>query len=83
LRSRSDCLELTNAQRVQTTQWPDTLLCCISGAIRITNTAGRTEDLASVDAARCSPDDGVITCSPLGSAPARLFVAGLGGQACD
>lgn len=78
MRSTSDSLQLTHAERVQTTQWPQTLVCCISGAIRLTNTAGRTEDLASVDVARCSPDDGTITCSPLGSAPARMFVAGLG-----
>ncbi|MBV8806530.1 MAG: HutD family protein [Sinobacteraceae bacterium] len=78
IRSTTDCLELTHAQRVQTTQWPQTLVCCISGAIRMTNTAGRTEDLASVDVARCCPDDASVTCSPLGSAPARLFVAGLG-----
>ena len=78
VRSTSDCLQLTQAQLIQTTQWPQTLVCCISGAIRLINSAGQTEDLRSVDAARCSPDDGAITCSPLGSGPARVFVAGLG-----
>jgi uncharacterized protein len=78
MRSTSDSLLLTHAERVQTTQWPQTLVCCISGAMRLTNTAGRTEDLAGVDVARCSPEDGAITCSPLGSAPAWMFVAGLG-----
>jgi environmental stress-induced protein Ves len=78
VRSTSDSLQLTAPKQVTTADWPHTLVCCISGAVRITNTAGRTEDLGSVDVARCSPDDGTITCSPLGSTPAHVFVAALG-----
>src|SRR5262249_51880205 len=78
VRSTSDSLLLTHTQLIQTTQWPHTLVCCISGAICLTNTAGRTEELRSVDVARCSPEDGAITCSPLGTVPAWMFVAALG-----
>jgi environmental stress-induced protein Ves len=78
VRSTSDSLQLTHTERVQTTQWAQTLVCCISGAMRLTNTAGRTERLDSVDVARCLPEDEAITCSPLGPEPVRMFVAGLG-----
>jgi environmental stress-induced protein Ves len=76
--SATDSLELQQTQRIQTAQWLQTLVCCISGSIRITNTPGDSADLGSVDVARCSPQDGTITCTPLGSAPARVFIAGLG-----
>jgi len=77
-RSSSHSLQLTRPQPVQTAEWSDTLICCVLGAIRLTNTAGHTEELGNVDVARCSPDDGAITCSPLGSTPAWIFVASLG-----
>lgn len=78
MRSSSECLQLTQPRLLQTAQWPQTLVCCISGAVRLTHGTGQTQELSSVDVARSSPDDGAITCSPLGSAPAWIFVAGLG-----
>jgi environmental stress-induced protein Ves len=77
MRSTIECLQLTQTRLLQTAQWPWTLVCCISGAVQLTDSTGRTEELSSVDVARCSADDGTITCSPLGSAPAWVFVAGL------
>jgi environmental stress-induced protein Ves len=78
MRSMSESLQLTRAQIVQTTRWPETLVCCISGAIRLINSAGRAEDLGTVDVARLSPQDGATTCSPLSTEPVRIFIAGLG-----
>jgi hypothetical protein len=75
--STSDSVNLTQPQLVQTAQHALTLVCCISGGVRVTNTAGQIADLSSVDVARCSADDGVISCSPLGTIPVQLFVAGL------
>ncbi len=76
--SVADSLLLTGAQLLQTAKWAVTLVCCISGAIRLTNTSAHSEELRGVDVARCSPTDGEITCSPVGPAPAHVFVAGLG-----
>jgi environmental stress-induced protein Ves len=76
--SVSRSVQLARAELVQTAEWPETLVCCVSGVVRLTNTAGEVQDLSEVDVARCSPSDGVITCSPRDSTPARLFVAGLG-----
>jgi environmental stress-induced protein Ves len=77
-RSASRSVQLAHAELVQTAEWPQTLVCCISGAVRLTNTAGEASDLSAVDVARCSPSDGTITCSGRGSRPARVFVASLG-----
>jgi environmental stress-induced protein Ves len=76
--AESRSVQLAGAELIQTAQWPQTLVCCISGAVRLTNTAGEVQDLSGVDVARCSPSDGTITCSPRDSTPVRLFVAGLG-----
>jgi environmental stress-induced protein Ves len=77
-RAASRSVQLGGAELVQTADWPATLVCCISGAVRLTNTAGEEQDLSGVDVARSSPSDGVITCSPRDSAPAHVFVAGIG-----
>jgi len=77
-RSAGRTLQLVGAELVQTADWPETLVCCISGAIRLTNTAGQVSDLSGADVARCSPTDGTITCIQQGSTPARMFVASLG-----
>jgi environmental stress-induced protein Ves len=77
-RSASRCVQLTRAEIFQTAEWPQTLVCCVSGAVRLTNTAGEVQDLSAVDVARCSPSDGAITCRPRDSMPACVFVAGLG-----
>jgi environmental stress-induced protein Ves len=76
--SVSRSVQLARAEIVQTDEWPETLVCCISGVVRLTNTAGEVQDLSGVDVARCSPSDGAITCSPRDSTPARVFVAGIG-----
>jgi environmental stress-induced protein Ves len=83
IRSASRCVQLGQAEVVQTAGWPETLVCCISGAVRLTNMAGEVSDLSAADVARCSPSDGTIICTPRactarGTPPARLFVAGLG-----
>jgi len=77
-RSASRCIQLARSELIQTAAWPETLVCCISGAISLTNTAGETADLGGADVARCSPGDGDITCSPRDSTRAIVFVAGLG-----
>ena len=77
-RSASRCVQLTRTEPVQTAEWPQTLVCCLSGAVRLTNTAGEVQDLSGVDVAQCSPSDGVVTCKPRDSTPAHVFVAGLG-----
>jgi len=78
MRSMSQSLSLAQAQPVQTAEWPVTLVCCISGALRLTNSEGEIQDLGCVDVARCSPRDGVLTCAPLAGTPTSVFVAGLG-----
>lgn len=79
--STSRSVQLARAELVQTAEWAQTLVCCISGAVRLTNMAGEVEELSGVDVAQCSPGDGAITCSPRSSSPARVFVAGLGPKA--
>lgn len=69
--------QLAATELIQTSGWTETLICCISGEIRITNIAGEAEILRSVDVARCLPGDGAITCSPQGPTAPRMFVAGL------
>jgi environmental stress-induced protein Ves len=78
IRSASRTLQLAEPELVQTAEWPQTLVCCISGAVRLTNTAGEMNDLTGADVARCSPSDGTITCAPRDSTPAHVFVASLG-----
>jgi environmental stress-induced protein Ves len=90
--SASRAVQLSAAETIQTADWSELLVCCISGTIRLTNTTGGSEALHATDVARCSPADGAITCSPLacsaqpGSPPAgnpphtlapHVFVAGL------
>jgi environmental stress-induced protein Ves len=77
-RCASRSLQLEQTELVQTAEWPETLVCCISGAVRLTNIAGEVKDLSGVDVAWCSPSDGAISCSPRDSTPARVFVAGVG-----
>jgi environmental stress-induced protein Ves len=77
-RSESRVVQLAVAEPVQTAEWPETLVCCISGVVCLTNTAGEVKELNGVDVARCSPSDGTITCTPRGSTPAHVFVASLG-----
>jgi environmental stress-induced protein Ves len=73
----TDTMQLTQPQIIPTSNWADTLLCCIAGAVRLSNSAGQSEELHGVDVARCSPRDGAISCVPLGTTGAHLFVAGI------
>lgn len=73
--SASRAVQLTAAETIQTADWSEILVCCLSGAIRLTNTAGEMESLNSIDVARCSAVDGAITCSPQGAVAPHVFVA--------
>jgi environmental stress-induced protein Ves len=75
--SATDSLRLTQPQAIQTARWPRTLVCCISGALQLSNIAGDREDLESVDVALCSPADGTVTCSPVDNGPAHVFLVHL------
>lgn len=77
MESSSRSMQLEQAQLIQTAGWTDTLVCCLSGSIRLTNTAGDLQDLNGVDVARCSPEDGSLTCRPSGTEPAAVFIAHL------
>jgi environmental stress-induced protein Ves len=78
IRSASRAVYLAGAEVIETAEWPQTLVCCISGAVRLTNTAAEVEELSEVEVARCSPSDGTITCSPRNCTRACVFVATLG-----
>ena len=71
------CMALESVERVLTAGWSETLVCCVSGAITLTNGAGGELALGVVDTARCSAADGELVCRNLGTRPARLFVARL------
>ncbi len=75
--SESRAVLLGEAQTIQTADWTEVLVCCLSGAIRVTNTTGEAETLGSVDVARCSATDGPIVCVPEGAEAPNLFVAGV------
>ena len=77
MRFSTECLQFTQPRLVQTQQWPRTLVCCVSGAVRLTNSAGREEELSAVDVAVCSAEDAALACKPLGTAPVCVFVARL------
>ena len=73
--SVSRTIALTEEQTVQTADWTEVFVCCVSGAIRLTNTAGAVESLRAVDVARCTPSDGEIICAPESAATPNVFVA--------
>jgi environmental stress-induced protein Ves len=73
--SASRVVRLMQSEAIQTTHWSEVLVCCLSGAVRLTNTAGEEVSLQNIDVARCSAADGAITCSPQGSTPPNVFVA--------
>ncbi|MBS0420645.1 MAG: HutD family protein [Proteobacteria bacterium] len=68
-------MALTDRHTVQTADWTEVFVCCVSGAIRVTNTAGEVRALRAVDVARCAPSDGAIVCAPDGSGTANVFIA--------
>jgi environmental stress-induced protein Ves len=66
---------LTEEQVIQTAGWTEVFVCCLSGAMRLTNTAGNVETLHAVDVARCTPSDGELVCTPEVTGIPNLFVA--------
>jgi len=68
-------MALTGEQVIQTADWTEVFVCCLSGGARLTNTAGEVATLRAVDVARCAPADGEILCAALESATANVFVA--------
>jgi environmental stress-induced protein Ves len=75
--STSRVAPLTDGQTIQTADWTEVLLCCLSGAIQLTNTAGEVELLQSIDVARCTAADGAISCTAQGREVPNLFVAAI------
>jgi environmental stress-induced protein Ves len=75
--SASRSVQLTAAEVIETADWSEVLVCCISGAVKLGNAAGAREILSGNDVARCSPGDGAITCGPHGPIAPNVFVAGL------
>lgn len=73
--STSRSTPLTEEQVIQTAGWSEVFVCCLSGAMRLTNTAGDVETLRAVDVARCMPADGDLVCTPEGTGTPNLFVA--------
>ncbi len=67
-------VRVTAAELIRTSGWEETLICCIGGSARIENAAGSAATLGAVDVARCTAEDGIVSCAPQGSAPALLFV---------
>jgi uncharacterized protein len=70
-------IRVTTPEIIHTAGWEETLICCITGAAHIEDAAGDIATVSAADVARCSPEDGVLTCAPEGLAPALLFVAAL------
>lgn len=72
-------LRVTAPEPIRTSGWEETLVCCISGSVKIENATGEVATLSGADVARCNPDDGVVTCGPRGPGPgpdpALLLVA--------
>jgi environmental stress-induced protein Ves len=75
VQSVSRAMALTQEHTVQTADWTEVFVCCVSGAIRVANAAGDIQSLHAVDVARCAPSDGEIICAPEGSGIPNVFVA--------
>ena len=75
VQSTSRSAALTEEQVIQTEGWAEVFVCCLSGAMRLTNSVGDVESLYAVDVARCAPSDGAIVCTPEGTGTPNLFVA--------
>jgi environmental stress-induced protein Ves len=72
--SSSRCIPIEAEQTLQTSGWTETLVCCIRGTLQLTNGSGVTEQLAALDVARCGAGDGTISCRPIGTLAALIFV---------
>ncbi len=72
---QANILQLTAPGIIHTSGWEETLVCCISGSVRIENPSGESATLSGADVARCDPGDGIMTCGPHGCDRALLLVA--------
>jgi environmental stress-induced protein Ves len=72
--STSRSIQVVTEEVIQTNAWTEILVCCIRGAIHLTNGTGSTVQLAPVDVAVCVPSDGAIICRAGGDAAAQLFI---------
>jgi uncharacterized protein len=70
-------LQVAAPETLRTSDWEETLICCISGSVRIRSSTGETATMSDADVARCNPRDAIVTCGPHGSGPALLLVAGV------
>jgi uncharacterized protein len=75
--TRARLARVTTPELIHTAGWEETLICCVAGAAQVENAAGDIATLSGADVARCTPDDGVLTCAADGPTPALLFVAAL------
>jgi environmental stress-induced protein Ves len=73
--SASRTMALTGEQVIQTADWSEVFVCCLSGAMQLTNAAAEVATLRAVDVARCGPADGEIRCVAHGSGTPNVFVA--------
>ncbi len=72
--ARSRVMTVTTTETIATAEWEEALVCCLQGALRIASQAGGHAHLSPLDVARCTPEDGALTCSSE-SAPALIFAA--------
>jgi environmental stress-induced protein Ves len=70
-------MTLTTAEKIATAGWEETIVCCVGGALRIDSEAGPAAALSKLDVARCTAEDGLLTCAPAAGSPALVFVATL------
>jgi environmental stress-induced protein Ves len=76
--TRARLVRVTIPELIYTAGWEETLVCCVAGTAQVENAAGDIATLSGVDVARCTPEDGVLTCAADGlTTPALLFVAAL------
>jgi len=78
--SEARSMPLEGVERIATADWSETLVCCVSGSLTVTNIAGAGVQLGVVDTARCSAADGELVCRNSGGRHAWIFVARLRGR---
>jgi environmental stress-induced protein Ves len=72
--STSRSIQIATPEVIQTSEWTQILVCCIRGAVSLTDETGGTAELDPVDVALCLPGDGDLTCRSTGETPAQLFI---------
>ena len=73
--SQAQVLSITAPERMATAGWDTTLVCCLTGSVRLICEAGAEAILSGADVARCSPDDGGLLCRPHGPSTAQVLLA--------